>query len=57
LAEPAFKAGEQVRHAQFGQGIVISCQPISDDQEVTVAFKGAAGLKRLLVSLAKLERI
>ena len=57
LAEPAFKAGEQVRHAQFGQGIVIGCQPISDDQEVTVAFKGTTGLKRLLVSLAKLERI
>jgi len=56
LAEPAFKAGEQVRHVQFGQGIVISCQPISDDQEVTIAFKGAAGLKRLLMSLANLER-
>lgn len=56
LAEPAFKAGEQVRHAQFGQGIVINCQPISDDQEVTIAFKGAAGLKRLLMSLANLER-
>jgi len=54
--EPAFKAGEMVCHAEFGWGIVINCQPISDDQEVTVAFKGSAGIKRLLLSFAKLER-
>ena len=56
IPRPAFEAGEKVLHAQFGQGIVVSCQPISGDQEVTVAFKGAAGLKRLLLSFAKLER-
>jgi DNA helicase II / ATP-dependent DNA helicase PcrA len=57
VPEPSFKAGEKVRHEQFGQGVVINCQPISGDQEVTVAFKGSAGLKRLLLSFAKLERI
>jgi len=50
-------AGDHVRHAKFGEGIVISCLPSHDDQEVTVAFKGEAGLKRLLLSLAPLERI
>ena len=50
-------AGDHVRHAKFGEGIVISCLPTGDDQEVTVAFKGEAGLKRLLLSLAPLERV
>jgi DNA helicase-2/ATP-dependent DNA helicase PcrA len=50
-------AGDHVRHAKFGEGIVVSCLPIKDDQEVTVAFKGEAGLRRLLLSLAPLERI
>jgi DNA helicase-2/ATP-dependent DNA helicase PcrA len=50
-------AGDHVRHAKFGEGIVISCLPIRDDQEVTVVFKGEAGLKRLLLSLAPLERV
>lgn len=53
----AFKTGDHVRHTVFGDGIVINCLPIKDDQEVTVAFKGKAGFKRLLLSLAPLERI
>ena len=50
-------AGDHVRHAKFGEGIVVSCLPTGDDQEVTVAFKGEAGVKRLLLSLAPLERV
>jgi hypothetical protein len=46
-----------VRHAKFGEGIVVNCLPTGDDQEVTVAFKGEAGLKRLLLSLAPLEKV
>ncbi|MBI2872424.1 MAG: UvrD-helicase domain-containing protein [Chloroflexi bacterium] len=53
---PPFKAGEKVRHGAFGEGIVVSCAPSRGDFEVTVAFKGQAGVKRLLHSLAKLER-
>ncbi|TET38048.1 MAG: AAA family ATPase [Dehalococcoidia bacterium] len=61
-AQPPFpkaplKAGDHVLHAVFGEGIVVNCLPTRDDQEVTVAFKGEAGLKRLLLSLAPLERI
>ena len=51
--EPRFEAGERVRHGHFGRGVVVSCLPRGDDQEVTVAFEGA-GVKRLLVSLANL---
>jgi DNA helicase-2/ATP-dependent DNA helicase PcrA len=52
---PAMRAGDHVHHALFGRGIVVSCLPVKDDQEVTVAFS-KSGVKRLLLSLAPLER-
>jgi DNA helicase-2/ATP-dependent DNA helicase PcrA len=55
--ELSLNAGDHVRHAKFGEGIVINCLAAKDDREVTVAFKGEAGLKRLLLSLAPLERV
>ena len=51
-----FKAGDRVKHHGFGEGVVISCAPAADDHEVTVAFRGGAGVKRLLNSLARLEK-
>ncbi|MDD5190204.1 MAG: 3'-5' exonuclease, partial [Dehalococcoidales bacterium] len=53
---PEFKDGERVRHAQFGEGVVVTTRKSGADVEVTVAFKGA-GIKRLLLSYAKLEKI
>ena len=53
----ALSAGDHVCHAKFGEGIVVSCAFVDDDQEVTVAFKGDAGLKRLLLSLAPMEKV
>ena len=53
--EAPLKAGERVRHARFGDGIVVSCVPSGTDHEVTVAFKGSSGIKRLLYSYAALE--
>ena len=53
----AFKAGEKVKHGSFGEGIVIMCAPSGSDQEVTVAFRGTAGVKKLLLSFAPLERV
>ena len=54
---PPFNAGDKVTHATFGQGIVVSCAPKPGDYEVTVAFKGQSGIKRLLASFAKLEKV
>jgi len=54
---PPFKAGDKVSHATFGQGIVVNCAPKPGDYEVTVAFKGQSGIKRLLASFAKLEKV
>jgi len=56
LPAPELKAGDHVRHVQFGDGIVVSCQPVKDDAEVVVAFDGE-GVKRLLLSFARLEKV
>jgi DNA helicase-2/ATP-dependent DNA helicase PcrA len=52
----AFAAGDKVRHAKFGEGVVVSCTPNGLDQEITVAFAGV-GVKRLLLSFAPLEKL
>jgi len=53
----SFRAGDRVRHDKFGEGIVVSCQRTDTDQEVTVVFRGEAGIKRLLLSFAPLEKL
>ena len=50
------RAGDHVRHAIFGDGVVVSCQPTRDDVEVVVAFDGT-GVKKLLLSFARLEKV
>ena len=57
LDAPQFKAGDHVHHAQFGDGVVVSCQPVKDDREVVVAFTSGVGVKKLLLSFARLEKI
>ncbi|MBN1190487.1 MAG: UvrD-helicase domain-containing protein [Dehalococcoidales bacterium] len=56
LSLPDLKAGDRVRHSQFGEGVVVSCSPRAGDSEVTVAFNGA-GVKKLLLSFAKLDKL
>lgn len=53
-ASAKFSPGQKVRHAQFGEGIVVSSAVKGDDEEVTVAFVGQ-GVKRLLAGFARLE--
>ncbi len=48
-------AGDHVEHPRFGRGVVVSCTPARDDQEVVVVFDGA-GIKKLLLSLAQLKK-
>ena len=57
VRKPPLSDGDRVLHAKFGEGVVVSCVASGDDQEVTVAFKGGAGIKRLLLSLAPLEKV
>jgi len=52
---PPFKIGQKVTHRKFGVGVVVACSPLKADVEVTVAFPGAVGVKKMVQSLAKLE--
>jgi DNA helicase-2/ATP-dependent DNA helicase PcrA len=54
--ERRYREGDRVLHARFGEGTVLSSRLREDDEEVTVAFPDN-GIKRLLASLAKLDRI
>ena len=56
-AVASVSTGDKVRHSTFGEGIVMSCEPSGSDFEVTVAFTDGGGVKRLLLSMAKLEKI
>lgn len=49
-----FDAGQQVRHHKFGVGVVVCCLPVKDDCEVTVAFPGVTGIKKMMQNYAKL---
>ena len=53
----SLSTGDKVMHAKFGAGIVVSVRPSDGDFEITVAFDGGAGIKRLLASFAPLERV
>jgi DNA helicase-2/ATP-dependent DNA helicase PcrA len=48
-----FRVGMRVRHAKFGEGIVIQSQRRGDDEDVTISFK-TAGIKTLTASYANL---
>ncbi len=54
---PPFIVGSRVKHVKFGVGIVVACNPLQNDAEVTVAFPGVTGTKKLVQSLAKLEQL
>ncbi len=54
--EASFAPGERVQHPIFGEGTVVASAVAGDDEEVTVAFEGR-GVKRLMASIAKLERL
>jgi DNA helicase-2/ATP-dependent DNA helicase PcrA len=56
--ERRYRDGDRVRHARWGDGIVITSKLTRDDEEVMVAFRDAAvGRKTMLASLANLEVI
>ncbi len=51
-----FSAGQRVRHTTFGEGLVVESRADGDEEMVTVIFE-ETGLKRLMASLARLERL
>ena len=56
--ERRFHDGDRVRHARWGDGIVVTSKLTRSDEEVTVAFKDTSvGRKTMLVSLANLDLV
>ena len=54
--ERRYRDGDRIRHARWGDGIVITSKLTRDDEEVSVALKDpAVGRKTMLASLANLE--
>ena len=56
-ATPGVTTGDKVRHAKFGDGMVMACVPSGEDFQATVVFGEEHGIKRLLLSFANLEKI
>ncbi len=62
-AEPAssqtieLQVGDNVIHSRFGEGVVTECMPVNGDHEITVSFREGVGTKKLLLSLAPMEKI
>ena len=56
--ERRYRDGDRVRHARWGDGIVVMSKLTRSDEEVTVAFRDASvGRKTMLASLANLDII
>ena len=56
--ERRYRDGDRVRHARWGDGIVVTSKLTRADEEVTVVFKDAqVGRKTVLASLADLDLV
>ncbi|MBR0365743.1 MAG: UvrD-helicase domain-containing protein [Clostridia bacterium] len=53
---PKYIKGDRVRHKKFGDGTVISAQPVGNDAILVIDFD-TAGVKRLMAVFARLEKI
>jgi DNA helicase-2/ATP-dependent DNA helicase PcrA len=54
-AHQGLQVGQAVRHAKFGDGIVVRLQGAGSDARAQIQF-ASAGVKELLLAVAKLER-
>ena len=50
----SYQPGDQVIHTKFGNGTVIECKVVQNDQQITIAFEGQ-GIKKLMLSFAPLS--
>ena len=54
--KPGFTVGTRVRHAKYGQGLVIKREGDGDDAKLTINFPGY-GTKKMIAKFAGLEKI
>lgn len=53
-AAHGFRVGQSVRHARFGDGVIIRLEGTGEDARAKINF-GPQGVKELLLGLAKLQ--
>ena len=53
----SFAVGDGVRHKVFGQGVVLSVQPMGNDLLLEIAFEKTGTKKKIMSRFAKLEKI
>lgn len=51
-----FKTGDAVSHRVFGEGVIISTQPMGNDMLIEIAFQ-KVGTKKLMAKMANLKKI
>ena len=51
-----FKLGQRVRHAKFGEGVILSFEGEGERATIEIRFRDA-GIKRLMLGFAKLEAL
>lgn len=51
-----YTTGDNVQHNKFGEGIVVSCTPMGNDQLLEIDF-GGQGTKKLMAAFAPLRKI
>ena len=56
VIQPSFKAGQNVRHPAYGEGMVLN-SVIDDGEEIVDVFFQDVGLKKMVASLAHLETV
>ncbi|HUN23426.1 MAG TPA: hypothetical protein PK299_09890, partial [Anaerolineales bacterium] len=49
-----YRTGQNVKHTQFGEGIVIDSKWVGNDEITTVAFQ-SVGVKRILATAEQLS--
>ena len=54
--EASYRAGQRVRHPQFGEGVVLRVSGEGDEAVIEIAFPNV-GPRKLMLSYAKLERV
>lgn len=52
----AYTAGEKVSHSIFGEGVIVSVKPMSNDSMLEIAFD-KVGTKKIMANYAKLKKL
>ncbi len=52
----SFSAGERIRHKIFGDGLILSAEPMGNDTLLKISFD-TVGEKKIMANFAKLEKI